>query len=415
MRNLPAAPALPEAASAQAPWPYALLDLERLRLSGWRPSALREFVLKIHQRCNLACDYCYVYTMADQSWRTRPTAMAPEVWSAAATRIAEHAERHDLADVRVILHGGEPLLAGVDRIVAITQAVRAALPARTTAWLALQTNGLLLDEPVLRALQAHGVRVGVSLDGSGPDNDRHRVHADGRGSFTQVEQALRLLGKPCYQHSFSGILATIDPLTDPIACYETLLGYAPPALDFLLPHANWSSPHPASALAAHPFGDWLVQVFDSWYGAPCQETGIRFFEEVINMVLGGASRADDVGLSRAVVAVVETDGAIEQVDSLKSAYEGAAATGLSVLNDTFDDALRHPGIIARQIGVEALSDTCRRCPIHEICGGGLYPHRYRADSGFRNPSVYCPDLWHVISHVRRRVLSDVARRAEITG
>ena len=32
----------------------------------------RQFLLKVHSRCNLACDYCYVYQHADQSWRTRP-------------------------------------------------------------------------------------------------------------------------------------------------------------------------------------------------------------------------------------------------------------------------------------------------------------------------------------------------------
>ncbi|MEU9838708.1 hypothetical protein AB0C69_05725, partial [Actinomadura sp. NPDC048032] len=34
----------------------------------------REFILKIHSRCNLACDYCYVYEMGDQSWRDQPRA-----------------------------------------------------------------------------------------------------------------------------------------------------------------------------------------------------------------------------------------------------------------------------------------------------------------------------------------------------
>ena len=27
---------------------------------------VRQFILKIHRRCDLRCDYCYIYTMADQ-------------------------------------------------------------------------------------------------------------------------------------------------------------------------------------------------------------------------------------------------------------------------------------------------------------------------------------------------------------
>jgi uncharacterized protein len=44
-----------------------------------------------------------------------------------------------------------------------------------------------------------------------------------------------------------------------------------------------------------------------------------------------------------------------------------------------------------------------------VCGGGLYPHRYRAGAGFRHPSVYCADLTKLIAHVRGRVLNDVTR------
>ncbi|MBT8226723.1 MAG: FxsB family radical SAM/SPASM domain protein [Dactylosporangium sp.] len=373
---------------------------------------MREFVLKVHQRCNLACDYCYVYTMADQSWHDRPILMSREIWSAAATAIAQHVTTHDLSEVQVILHGGEPLLAGPETIVAVTTAIRTALRGTAVARMAVQTNGTLLDEATLRVLDRNDIRVGISLDGDRADNDRHRHYGDGRGSYLEIDRALRLLGSPRYRSAFSGILATIDPETSPVACYEALLKYAPPALDFLLPHANWSTPRPARAELAHPFGDWLVAVFDRWYDAPSQETRIRFFEEIMNMVFGCASRSEDIGLSPAVVAVVETDGAIEQVDSLKSAYAGAASTGLSVLTDTFDAALEHPGIVARQLGPAALSPRCWPCELHPICGGGHYPHRYRAGSGFRNPSVYCADLRRLISHIQHRVLTDLNDRGQ---
>src|ERR1043166_2879062 len=51
-------------------WP-AGLDIRGLLEQGWRPTPFREFVLKVHSRCNLTCDYCYIYEMADQSWRAQ--------------------------------------------------------------------------------------------------------------------------------------------------------------------------------------------------------------------------------------------------------------------------------------------------------------------------------------------------------
>jgi uncharacterized protein len=390
-------------------WP----DPAVLRAAGWRPTPFRDVVLKVHQRCNLACDYCYVYTMADQTWRDRPAVMARETWQAAAARMAEHATAHRLPGMRLVLHGGEPLLAGPERLARLIDDFRAAFAGLACRLeVQLQTNGLLLDEDMLDELIKREVRVGVSLDGTPAQNDRRRRHADGRGSHAAVGRALALLAGPRYRNAYAGVLCTVDPTVDPLECYAGLLAYAPPAIDLLLPHANWSSPpvRPPGG-GPTPYADWLIAVFDRWYAAPVQETSIRLFEDLLALTLGGSSRSEQIGLSPVAVVVVESDGAIEQVDSLKSAYPGACATGLSVRDDPFDAALEHPGIVARQIGVEALAGSCRSCPVHRVCGGGHYAHRYRAGAGFRNPSAYCADLLALIEHVRSRVTADLARSA----
>lgn len=389
-------------------WPHEQLDTDRIRREGWRPTAFRDFVLKVHQRCNLACDYCYVYELADQSWRDRPKIIGPGVRRAAARRIAEHAAEHGLDRVNVILHGGEPLLAGAERLVALTAELRVAMPRTCRLSVGMQTNGVKLDAATLDLLATESVRIGVSVDGIAADHDRHRKFSNGAGSHEAVDAALRLLGSDAYRHLFAGLLCTVNPDNDPIETYEGLLSYRPPAIDLLLPHANWE--HPPTPGGAH--GVWLTKIFDRWYDAPQRETRIRLFEEVMHLLLGGSSRSEQVGLSPVAVAVIETDGAIEQVDSLKSAYAGACSTGLNVLTDPFDAALRHPGVVARQIGAEALSEACRECPIHQVCGGGHYAHRYRPGEGFRNPSVYCADMQVLIRHVRRRMAADLTRLAD---
>ena len=391
-------------------WPHRGLDVAALRAAGRAPTPFRDVVLKVHQRCNLACDYCYVYEMADQSWRDRPMIMAEPVWRAAAYRMATHARTHRLDRMRLVLHGGEPLLAGTARLDRMITSFRAAFDGVSDLSVQMQTNGVLLNEATLDALRAHRVEIGVSLDGTRADHDRRRRRSDGRGSFDAVDRALHLLTADRSRDSFAGLLCTVDPATDPIATYDALLAYRPPSLDLLLPHANWDVPpeRPAGA-GPTPHADWLIAVFNRWFDAPVQEVGIRLFEDVLALILGGTSRSEQVGLSPVAVVVVETDGAIEQVDSLKSAYPGACATGLNVLTDPLDAALDHPGIVARQIGLEALGDDCLSCPLRSICGGGHYAHRYRGGRGFRNPSVYCADMLKLIRHIRTRVIADLGR------
>jgi uncharacterized protein len=156
-----------------------------------------------------------------------------------------------------------------------------------------------------------------------------------------------------------------------------------------------------------PYAEWLIKVFDDWY-EDSHDIRIRLFEEIIYGVLGGSSRLDGIGLGPTLVAIIETDGSVQQSDFLKSAYSGAAWTGLHVSGNSFDEALMLPAVAARQLGATALATTCRSCRIHRICGGGQYAHRYRTGHGFANPSVYCTDLYRLIEHIRHRVVTDLS-------
>jgi uncharacterized protein len=384
-----------------APWPLQHLDVADARKAGHEPVPFQQFILKIHSRCNLACTYCYVYEMADQGWRDMPRLMSPAVTEMTAKRIDEHVQAHHLPSVDVILHGGEPLLAGAGWLAELTESLRAGI--RVPVNMTVQTNGTLLGRPMLETLKDLGVRVGVSLDGDAEATALHRRYASGRNSFDDVARGLHLLSSPEFRDIYGGILCTIDVSNDPVATYEALLKFEPPALDLLLPHAHWGCPPPGTGYA-----DWLIMVFERWYSAPEQETRIRLFSELIQLVLGMPAAVEGLGLRPATLIVVETDGSIKQLDSLSSTYPGAADTGLHVLTDPFDAALDHPTTVARQAGAAALSAQCQACAVMRICGGGLYPHRYRSGEGFRNPSVYCEDLLRLIGHVSRRIAADVA-------
>jgi uncharacterized protein len=361
----------------------------------------------MHSRCNLRCDYCYVYEMGDDTWRSRPRVMERATIDAVAFRVAEHAAAHGVTEVEIVLHGGEALLAGAERIIYAVTSIRAKMGNSKCVKFITQTNGLLLDEEFLELFESLDVQVALSMDGGQEMHDRHRRNRTGGGSYAAVAAAAeRLAGHP---RLFSGLLGVIDLRNDPVRAYEELLRFSPPSVDFLLPHGNWSAPPPGrqASDATSPYGDWLVSLFDRWYQATPKETSVRLFEEIMSLVLGGSSRTEGIGLSPVSVVVVETDGDILQSDLLTTAYPTAGATGLSVLTDPFDAALRGPHSATRQGGTLVLSEECQSCPIVRVCGGGLYAHRYRAGTGFDNPSVYCPDLYRLINHIAGRLAADL--------
>ncbi|MFG2952154.1 radical SAM/SPASM protein FxsBH, inactivated beta-hydroxylase extension form [Streptomyces sp. NPDC048291] len=363
---------------------------------------LRQLVLKIHSRCDLLCDHCYVYQHADQSWRSRPTFIRPETVRAVAARLAEHVESRALDSVSVILHGGEPLLVGPARLRDICAELTRALSPLTALDLRMHTNAVTLNRRHLDVCREFGVRVSVSLDGDRAANDRHRLDRRGRSSHDRVVRGIRLLQEPEYRHLFSGVLCTVDVANDPVAVHDALTELAPPRIDYLLPHSTWDSPPPNPAGTPTPYADWLLAVFDRWerQGRPMP---VRTFDSVLSTLRGGPPLTEALGLAPSDLAVIETDGTFEQADWLKTAYAGAPETGYDVFRHGFAEFAAHPGVQARQQGVDGLSDTCRSCPVVRSCGGGLYGHRYSSANGFDNPSVFCGDLRSLVEGVADRV------------
>ena len=362
------------------------------------PGSISQYVLKVCSRCDLACDHCYVYEHADQSWRAKPKVIAEGTVRQAALRMSEHARTHRLGTVHVVLHGGEPLLLGHDGLRGVISTLRSLIDPVTYLDLRIHTNGVLLDERLCELFADYAVRVGVSLDGDRVANDRHRRYSDGRSSYSQVRRALSLLRKTEYRHMYAGLLCTVDVRNDPIAVYEALLEEAPPRVDLLLPHATWECPPHRPPGIHRPYAEWLAKIHTRWVadGNPFQ---IRYFDSLLAAWEGRPSESEAAGLDPVDLLVIETDGTWEQTDSLKTAYENAPATGLNVFSHSVDEAMAHPGVAVRQAGLDGLCLTCRECPIVRACGGGLYSHRYKSDNDFDNPSVYCDDLKELIPRI----------------
>ena len=390
-----------------------------------RITAFRQFVLKIDSRCDLACDHCYVYEAADQGWRRQPHVMSRDTAAAAGHRIAEHAGANGLGLVRVVLHGGEPLLAGAERVREIIEALRGpvlALPEPPRLELSIHTNGVRLDERFCRLFEEYGVKVGVSLDGDRAANDRHRRYANGNSSHAQTVAALELLRTPRYRHLYAGILCTIDIANDPVSVYRALAAQEPPRIDLLLPHATWDSPPPRPdgiARASTPldpaYAKWLLEIHSVWNdeGRPF---AIRTFDSIRSTLHGGPPLTESLGTAPGDLLVIETDGSIEQADSLKVAFDGAPATGLRVQDHPLATAREHAQVTARQNGAADLSEQCVSCPVLTSCGGGLFAHRYRGSAAdpadpaaaFRNPSVYCADLYTLVTTIQSTECGDMA-------
>ena len=370
---------------------------------------ITSFLVKVASRCNLDCDYCYVYHHADQGWRSMPRLLSAEDQSAFAGRLAEYAAEVRLKRAAVIFHGGEPLLAGAGTIVEFAGALRAAVGPGVELDIGMQTNGLLLTDKVLDLLESQRISVSLSLDGPRHVNDLHRTTRRGRSSFDKVESALeRLKARP---ETFAGVISVIDASVPPATLFDYFAGHSPPKLDFLLPDSHHGQLPPGRDTDPGRYERWLIEAFDLWFDR-YPELPVRTFEALLDSIVGLSSGTDAFGLGDVSLVTVETDGTYHDLDVLKVVGDGATRLIGSVRDTPISVVASSAQIEAhrRLLSKEGLSPICRACEIVDICGGGSVPHRF-GEGGFANPTVYCGEMKSLVAHVRKRLEGGLAAPA----
>ena len=78
-----------------------------------------EIVLKIVERCNLNCSYCYYFNGGNNDFEKMPAVMTPKTASDIGAFLAEGAKRIGINQVNLDFHGGEPLFLKIERFIEI--------------------------------------------------------------------------------------------------------------------------------------------------------------------------------------------------------------------------------------------------------------------------------------------------------
>jgi len=341
-------------------------------------------MVKLAERCNIECDYCYMYTGVDQGWRTRPAKLAEGNSTALARRLEEFRSTHPGSKIMLEIHGGEPLLVGKSNMRKFLGDVRASLPP-SDLHICAQTNAVLLDPEWLSIFDEYQGTISISCDGPPEIHDRHRVRYDGSGTGQAVEKAIRLcLEHPRSDELFSGVLAVAEPTYDSrrIVRYFRDLGVT--NFDFLLPDANYIHPPKHVRDYSHPMMlRFLENAFDEWMAIDDPDFTIRMFSNFIRGIFGRRSTLDAFGGDLWPIVVVESDGSYRLLDVLAICEEGVTETNLHVTTDTLSKYLDYT-----RSYYPPPSATCRNCEAFTACGGGYLAHRFDGKS-YDNPSFYC--------------------------
>jgi len=199
---------------------------------------LDTLLIKVASRCNLDCSYCYVYQGQDQNWVNQPKRMSQGTIGSICNSLNQVISFQE-SGFAVVLHGGEPLLLGATRLEEMLSNLRMVLPNHHKYPIAIQTNGMLINDEILEICSRYKTSISVSLDGVKKANDIARFTHDGKSSFQKVVNGIdKLVSHPDRDFLFSGTLSVIQPTTSPIENYKYLKSIGSKSIDVLLQDGN---------------------------------------------------------------------------------------------------------------------------------------------------------------------------------
>jgi uncharacterized protein len=360
-------------------------------------------LIKVVSRCNINCTYCYVYNMGDRGWAKMPNHISDE------TTLAISKSLNELTLIQsrpfaVVLHGGEPLLLGPRKLDRVLSILRAAVPSDCS--FGLQTNGMLITDDILDICFQHKTTISVSIDGPKHIHDRRRVTHAGQGTYDKVLVGINKLREhPKSKFLYSGLLAVIDPESNPDEIYEFLKTLEPPGVDFLYRDGNYMKlPEGKQSLRSTEYGEWFARLLDT-YLFDVEPLRIRFLDDLMKLLLGGKATKDGVGLNDFGILVIDTDGSVTKNDTLKSSFDGADrfSRKWTIDRHKLSEILSSAEFAESHSLQRPTSKVCLVCPELTVCGGGMTLNRWHDTNGYDNPSIYCADQLLLIEHARKQI------------
>ncbi|MFD5469621.1 radical SAM protein [Streptomyces sp. NPDC127105] len=366
-------------------------------------------ILKLRgDTCDIDCLYCYE--------KRKEAPGGARIDAGQVHRLAMLFRGRPLA---VELHGGEPLTAGRDHIADVLREL-AAQP--NVVRVALQTNGVLLDEQWLNLFDSlyPRLQIGISLDGDARGN-AWRVGYDGKPVYPRVTDALRLLGS---RGRKVGVIAAVTPAVlgraeavldhlvsfeavnavSFVPCFDTAIrrptaatGRRVPASRLLQQAAVSDADGPGWAIRPHEYAEFVLTATAHWistghFGRVKLEPAVSTIRRLRGLGSGFCHFSD---MKCDHVFTLYPDGRLGSCDELPWPQARLALLDESAAESDVVKAQRGSNLLNQG---KALMEKCVACDYRSTCAGGCVATRWRYDLA-GDQDAYCDYRMRVIDGI----------------
>lgn len=345
----------------------------------------------VSSNCNLRCKYCFYHDLS----YCRETPSHGLLRSDSLKTILQKA--FDYADgslITVSFQGGEPLLAGKEFYRTFSNIIATLNTKRSAVHVALQTNGVLIDEEWCEIFMKNRYLVGVSIDGDSVTNIL-RVDTKGNDTFEKTYSALKLLQAKKIDFSVNTVVTklVVDNISRVYSFFRKNkfkhLNFIPclkpvgthdidtPESFYQYGDSSESVDNEDFYITATEYEDFLKKTF-SLYMRDCIDgrgTSIRLFDNFLR--LAQSRKAEMCGMNGHCVQkfTIEADGEVYPCD-LYCTDNYSLGNIFTTDFATLENSPKARAFIEESLGIE---EKCKSCNYYRLCKNGCKRERVSLD------------------------------------
>ena len=350
------------------------------------PPKVNSLVFKLTEYCNLGCSYCY-----RDNDREKPRVVMPdEIIHESLQKFAKHIAktRPDNKHAYTIWHGGEPLLAGIEKFKRIidlqTRITRESGVIFTNA---TQTNGVMFDEEWAQFFKTNDFLVGFSLDGPQHVHDIHRKNKGGNSTFNKTLNAIETslkYGIP------TNIIAVITNESSGHAndIYSFLKNSGIKQAD-LIPCFDYDGP---LTLKPEKYAAFMLEIAALWKNDGFQPLNFRFLGDIRKRLFQKQTNSGRIAIG------CELAGQCGRNWSLSGRGDVCACECLTpvprfflgnIMNMDFEELNSVQGMKEVNDSLKDIDHKCLKCPVFDICHAGCINRRLKEFNLNGKLDLYC--------------------------
>lgn len=362
--------------------------------------SISKIIIKVCNKCNFNCPYCYMFKHADQSYKNKPAIISSSTIQEIIIKAGNYLKKYNLNNQEIIFHGGEPLLLGYDKLKHLFSEFSKLQNNFPEIKLAIQSNTSLVNKQVAELLNTYKVSCGTSLDGYPQLQQKIKTKA-GAETYPLIVKGIKWLQEHAPDY-FAGVLCVIDLEAEPLRIYNHFLDLGLKKMDFLFPMRNHLLPLGYNQ-ENNDYFKWLKPIFDQWLEDDDDTVDIRLFSTIIKLL--ASQKISDIKLSHSALdtITIDTDGSIQLVDDLRICGDNFTDLNLNIYKDEIDQYFKHPRIIKLLEAENNPAAKCQQCDYLYICGNGVNVFSYGSDQTFNWPSIYCNDLLSLYKYIEQEI------------